>query len=90
MLVVLLSLAIINGNKNYLDFWYTGLDLNCRIYSKRSNERPFDIVVYPFWQHVQNKYCKSPTETVIKIDENVGNEKECNQPELRTLEKISI
>lgn len=85
--VVLLSIA--NGNESILKFWYTGNDLNrlnCTIYSKRTNERPFDIDVRPFWRLVQKEYCKSQNGTVIKLDKNRTNELKCNQSNLRTLE----
>lgn len=85
-IAILLSIAIDNGNAQTLDFWYTGRDLNCRFYSVQSNERPFDIDVRPFWQFVQNEYCKSKDGTVIKIDKTGGKEKKCYLPDLMTLE----
>lgn len=55
MFAILLSKAIGNGNAKTLYFWYAGQDLNCIIHSDRSNERPFDIHVYPLWKDVQNE-----------------------------------
>lgn len=84
--VILLSIAIANGNAGHLHFWYTGQDLNCSFYSERSNERPFAIYVRPLWQNVRNEYCESKDGNVVKIDKNEENDTECNQPDFRIFE----
>lgn len=89
IIVVVLSLAIGNGNPRSLTFWYTRKDLNCIIYSNQTDERSFNIEVYPFWSLIKNEYCKSQNGTVIKIEETKKNENECNQHDLRTLEIYS-
>lgn len=66
MFVAFLSIAIGNGTAGYLDFWYTGQDLNCMIYSNRTNERPFEILVIPSpsagdtWCPKSSQYYKIP------------------------------
>lgn len=87
--VALLSIAIDNGNTQSLDYWYTGKDLNCTIYSDRSNERPFVIRVYPLWQNVRNEYCENKRGKVIKIDKTTEHKNQCKEPNLRTLEMNS-
>lgn len=84
--VILLSIAIGNGITQSLNFWYTGQDLNCSIYSHASKERPFSIDVRLLWSLVKDEYCESKNGIVILIDKHIENEKKCMEPDLRTLE----
>lgn len=86
LFAVLISTLIGNGSASSLYYYYTGQDLNCSFRATETVKRPFLLLVNPFLGLIQNEYCKNKDGIVIKIDGNNGNETDCSQKDMRTLE----